>query len=224
MSRMSRIRTLAVTLLASALAVAPLAAQSTASASLAVTAKVINPLSLSVTAPLDFGSVFAGTPKTITPDASNGGRFTISGEAGAAVSVTLQMPTVVTATGGATIPLSSWTYAYASSPAMVGATPDNWEWIRRKRNVVLRYHRSSYAIGLKHERAQTTLQSTVGLDLKDYSTHGGSFPINLEGTGCVGAITVSGLPQREDHELVVSVLQNYLQLRGEDLALEIHRS
>jgi uncharacterized protein (UPF0303 family) len=110
------------------------------------------------------------------------------------------------------------------SYAMVGATPDNWEWIRRKRNVVLRYHRSSYAIGLKHERAQTTLQSTVGLDLKDYSTHGGSFPINLEGTGCVGAITVSGLPQREDHELVVSVLQNYLQLRGEDLALEIHRS
>jgi uncharacterized protein (UPF0303 family) len=110
------------------------------------------------------------------------------------------------------------------SYAMLGATPDNWEWIRRKRNVVMRYHRSSYAIGLKHERAQTTLQSTVGLDLKDYSTHGGSFPIILEGTGCVGAITVSGLPQREDHGLVVSVLQNYLQLRGEDLALEPDRS
>src|SRR6266478_1062377 len=106
------------------------------------------------------------------------------------------------------------------SHAMAGTTPDNWEWIRRKRNVVMRYHRSSYAIGLKHERAQTTLQSTVGLDLKDYSTHGGSFPIILEGTGCVGAITVSGFPQREDHGLVVSVLQNYLQLRGEDLALE----
>jgi uncharacterized protein (UPF0303 family) len=110
------------------------------------------------------------------------------------------------------------------SYAMPGSTPDNWEWIRRKRNVVMRYHRSSYAIGLKHERAQTTLQSTVGLDLKDYSTHGGGFPINLEGTGCIGAITVSGLPQREDHELVVSVLQNYLQLGGEDLALEPPRS
>ena len=106
------------------------------------------------------------------------------------------------------------------SYAMPGSTPDNWEWIRRKRNVVLRYHRSSYAIGLKHERAQTTLQSTVGLDLRDYSTHGGGFPILLEGTGCVGSITVSGLPQREDHGLVVSVLQEYLHLSDEDLALE----
>jgi len=53
--------------------------------------------------------------------------------------------------------------------AMAGTTPDNLEWIRRKRNVVTRYHRSSYAIGLKHERANTTLQGTTGLELKDYS-------------------------------------------------------
>lgn len=106
------------------------------------------------------------------------------------------------------------------SYAMPGTTPDNWEWIRRKRNVVMRYHKSSYAIGLKHERAKTTLQSTAGLDLKDYCTHGGCFPIFVAGTGCVGTITVSGLPQREDHALVVSVLQEYLQLTGEDLALD----
>ncbi len=106
------------------------------------------------------------------------------------------------------------------SYSMAGTTPDNWEWIRRKRNVVMRYHRSSYAIGLKHERAGTTLQGTTGLDLRDYSTHGGCFPIMLAGTGCVGTITVSGLPQREDHSLVVSVLQEYLQLANENLALD----
>ena len=106
------------------------------------------------------------------------------------------------------------------SHAMAGTAPDNWEWIRRKRNVVLRYHRSSYAIGLNHERERTTLHETSGLDLKDYATHGGCFPILLEGTGCVGTITVSGLPQREDHALVVSVLQDYLQMTGEDLALD----
>ncbi len=106
------------------------------------------------------------------------------------------------------------------SHAMAGTTPDNLEWIRRKRNVVMRYHRSSYAIGLKHERANTTLQGTTGLDLKDYSTHGGCFPIFVAGAGCVGTITVSGLPQREDHGLVVSVLQDYLHLTGEDLALD----
>ncbi len=106
------------------------------------------------------------------------------------------------------------------SYAMPGTTPDNLEWIRRKRNTVMRYHRSSYAIGLKHERAGTTLQGSTGLDLRDYSTHGGCFPINVLGTGCVGTITVSGLPQREDHALVVSALQDYLQLSGEDLALD----
>jgi uncharacterized protein (UPF0303 family) len=106
------------------------------------------------------------------------------------------------------------------SYALPGTTPDNWEWIRRKRNVAMRYHRSSYAIGLKHERANTTLQTATGLDLRDYSSNGGCFPITVEGTSCIGTITVSGLPQREDHNLVVAVLQEYLQLTGEDLALD----
>jgi uncharacterized protein (UPF0303 family) len=106
------------------------------------------------------------------------------------------------------------------SYAMPGTTPDNLDWIRRKRNVVMRYHRSSYAVGLKHEKAQTTLQDRVGLELKDYASHGGCFPILLAGTGCVGTITVSGLPQRDDHMMVVSVLQDYLNLGAEDFALD----
>jgi uncharacterized protein (UPF0303 family) len=106
------------------------------------------------------------------------------------------------------------------SYAMPGTTPDNLDWIRRKKNVVMRYHRSSYAVGLKHEKAQTNLQGRVGLELKDYAPHGGCFPINLAGTGCIGTITVSGLPQRDDHMLVVAVLQEYLQLTGENLALD----
>ena len=69
-------------------------------------------------------------------------------------------------------------------------------------------------------RAQTTLQEKSGLELKDFAAHGGGFPILLEGTGCLGAITVSGLPQREDHALVIGVLQEYLGLAGEDLALD----
>ncbi len=104
--------------------------------------------------------------------------------------------------------------------SMPGTAPDNWDWIRRKRNVVMRFHRSSYAIGLKHRRDHTSLQDVAGLDLKDYATHGGCFPILLASTGCVGTITVSGLPQREDHSLVVSVLQDYLHLSAEDLALD----
>jgi uncharacterized protein (UPF0303 family) len=104
--------------------------------------------------------------------------------------------------------------------AMPGITPDNWDWIRRKRNVVMRYQRSSYAIGLKYERAKTTLHAATGLELKDFAPHGGCFPILLAGTGCVGTIAVSGLPQRDDHALVVEVLLDYLHLQREDLALD----
>ena len=104
--------------------------------------------------------------------------------------------------------------------AMPGITPDNWDWIRRKRNVVMRYQRSSYAMGLKYEQAKTTLHAATGLELKDFAPHGGCFPILLEGTGCVGTIAVSGLPQREDHALVVEVLQEYLHLEKVELGLD----
>src|SRR4051794_8098966 len=94
--------------------------------------------------------------------------------------------------------------------ALQGTTADNSEWVRRKKNVVQRFSRSSYSLGLSLERSQTNLTAQQGLDLRDYATHGGSFPINLVGTGCIGSITVSGLPQRQDHAYVVEVLASYL--------------
>jgi uncharacterized protein (UPF0303 family) len=108
--------------------------------------------------------------------------------------------------------------------AMPGTTPDNSDWIRRKRNVVLRYHRSSYAVGLRLEQQQTTLYEKVGLDPRDYAPHGGCFPLKLRGTGCIGTITVSGLPQREDHGLIVEVLAELLEQPLDELALDRPRS
>lgn len=106
------------------------------------------------------------------------------------------------------------------SYAMPGTTPGNADWIRRKRNVVSLMHRSSYAIGLSLERDKTTLEAKMGLPARDYAPHGGCFPIMLRNTGCVGAITVSGLPQRKDHELVVVVLADYLCIPLDELALD----
>lgn len=120
---MSRIRTIVTAAAATVITAAPLAAQSTASASLAVTGKIVTPIALAVSAPLDFGAMFAGTAKTVAPDGSTSGRFDVSGEVGAAISVTLQMPTSVTSAGGATIPLSNWSYMVASTAALTGATP-----------------------------------------------------------------------------------------------------
>jgi uncharacterized protein (UPF0303 family) len=104
--------------------------------------------------------------------------------------------------------------------SMPGSGPDTVDWARRKRNVVLRYHRSSYAIGLQLEQQQSTLTEQLGLDLRDYAPHGGCFPLLLSGTGCIGTITVSGLPQREDHELIIEALAELLGLNYESLALD----
>jgi uncharacterized protein (UPF0303 family) len=106
--------------------------------------------------------------------------------------------------------------------AMPGTTPDNVDWIRRKRNVVQRFHRSSYFIGLNLRKQKTTLTEQVGVDARDFAPHGGCFPIQLIGTGCIGTITVSGLPQRADHELIVEVLSKMLDQSFQELKLTDH--
>jgi uncharacterized protein (UPF0303 family) len=91
------------------------------------------------------------------------------------------------------------------------ATPGQADWIRRKRNVVHRFGRSSYAIGLTLENNDETLQSRHCLDTADFAAHGGGFPILLEGTGPVGSVVISGLPQRDDHNLVIAALAKLLE-------------
>jgi uncharacterized protein (UPF0303 family) len=90
--------------------------------------------------------------------------------------------------------------------AMEGTTPDNVEWVRRKSNVVARFLHSSYVAGIREKIKNHSLAESQGLALADYATHGGSFPLAVTGAGVVGSVTVSGLPQRADHELVVEAL------------------
>jgi len=90
--------------------------------------------------------------------------------------------------------------------ALEGTTPDNAEWVRRKSNVVARFHRSSYAVGMTLKVKSTTLLERYGLPVADYAADGGSFPLIVESAGIVGSATVSGLPQRDDHHLVVEAL------------------
>jgi uncharacterized protein (UPF0303 family) len=89
--------------------------------------------------------------------------------------------------------------------ALKGTTPDNVEWVRRKCNSVARFHRSSYGLGL-HLRSKDDSLEARGLPTADYASHGGSFPLRVKNAGIVGCVTVSGLPQRDDHELVVEAL------------------
>lgn len=104
--------------------------------------------------------------------------------------------------------------------ALPGTAPTNVDWIRRKRNTVAMFHRSSYAMGLSLKLEQATLESKVAVDPRDYAAHGGCFPILLQGGACIGTITVSGLPQREDHELVVRAIAEFLSVPLNEVALE----
>lgn len=104
--------------------------------------------------------------------------------------------------------------------ALPRSVPDNADWIRRKSNVVDRYRRSSYAIGLEMKAKETTLAQRYGLPFQDYAPYGGSFPIVLDKTGVVGAVTVSGLDQREDHMLVVTAICTVLGLDAKHYAFE----
>jgi uncharacterized protein (UPF0303 family) len=99
-----------------------------------------------------------------------------------------------------------------------GAPAGQTDWIRRKRNTVNRFGRSSYQVGVALDLEGVTLEGRHGLTLADYAAHGGGFPITLKGTGLVGTVVASGLPQREDHEMVVAVLSELLGLQG--LALD----
>lgn len=90
--------------------------------------------------------------------------------------------------------------------ALPGSAPDNVDWARRKRNVVERYHKSSYRVGREMALKGDTLANRYGLATADYADHGGGFPITVRGIGVVGVVIVSGLAQRDDHMAIVGAL------------------
>jgi|SRR6185369_8900085 len=104
--------------------------------------------------------------------------------------------------------------------AMPGTAPANADWARRKRNLVELQRRCSYALGLEIRLSGDPLDGKMALSPRDYAAHGGCFPIRVTGAGHIGTVTVSGLPQREDHKLVVSVLAAFLGKQPADFALD----
>ncbi|PJN26681.1 hypothetical protein CG717_28420 [Streptomyces sp. CB02613] len=98
--------------------------------------------------------------------------------------------------------------------ALPGSSADNDAWIDRKRKVVERYGESSYLVGTRFRAKGTTFEESSRLDPDTYAAHGGSFPIAVEGAGVIGTVTVSGLPQAEDHAMVVEALEQFTATPG----------
>jgi uncharacterized protein (UPF0303 family) len=90
--------------------------------------------------------------------------------------------------------------------ALPGTTPDNDDWVARKTRTVRRFGHSSFLVGRSYAADNTDLNTATGLPVALYSDHGGCFPILVRDVGPVGTVTVSGLPQEDDHALVVEAL------------------
>jgi uncharacterized protein (UPF0303 family) len=95
--------------------------------------------------------------------------------------------------------------------ALPGTSADNDAWIRRKNNVVNRYGHSSLFVGTQFRAKGTTFEQSSRLDPDRYAAHGGAFPVIVREVGVIGTVTVSGLPQVEDHAFVVAVLREFLR-------------
>lgn len=104
--------------------------------------------------------------------------------------------------------------------AMKGTSSDNVDWVRRKVNVVQRFQTSSYRKALEMKEAGTSFDALRGVSLLDYAPAGGGFPIRIKDGPIIGAITVSGLPQRDDHRVVVQALADHLGIAYADVALD----
>ncbi len=98
--------------------------------------------------------------------------------------------------------------------SLSGAPADLWHWIQRKIRLVNRVGHSSMYISCLLNEKNTTIEKELLIPESEFAPHGGCFPIIIRGTGIIGTVTVSGLPQEEDHELVVSGIRAFLaQLR-----------
>jgi uncharacterized protein (UPF0303 family) len=93
--------------------------------------------------------------------------------------------------------------------ALDGATPDNDSWLERKTLATLHFHRSSMGVGEQFRVQGRVYETDSRLPADRYAANGGVFPVRLNGTGVVGAVGVSGLPQVQDHEFVVEQLRAF---------------
>ncbi len=91
---------------------------------------------------------------------------------------------------------------------------ENDRYIAGKARIVERFGHSSLYERLQYEVAGTTFAEATSLAFPEYAPHGGGFPLIVAGVGPVGVVIVSGLPQLDDHALVVECLETFIASRA----------
>jgi hypothetical protein len=104
--------------------VAASVAQAQNNASITVSANVQTPITVSAASNLDFGNVFPGVNKTVAVTDAAAGRFNVTGQASAPVSLTFVLPANLT-DGGNLLPIANWTgnHNTSAAPTGTGFTP-----------------------------------------------------------------------------------------------------
>ena len=88
--------------------------------------------------------------------------------------------------------------------ACPGTTAENDDWIERKRKTVYKFQESSFLVGQRLIAQGKEFHAETGLD-QTYAAHGGGFPLFI-GDVFVGAVIASGVPQQDDHAIVIEAL------------------
>jgi uncharacterized protein (UPF0303 family) len=107
--------------------------------------------------------------------------------------------------------IGDWIVFHAS---LQGSKPENDWWINRKVAVVmLNQHSTMFERVSAEERGVDWHQENDVTD-ETHAIHGGAIPL-ITNEGFKGILTISGLPQVEDHLLAVEVLTEFLARKGE---------
>lgn len=110
-------------------------------------------------------------------------------------------------------PVAIEVYAFGQTlflSALPGSSADNLQWMKRKRNTVLRMAHSSLYMGLIYQAEGARMDKMAHIDQAHYCDHGGSFPLLSRQGSVLGAVSVSGLPSVEDHALALWGIQHML--------------
>ena len=91
-----------------------------------------------------------------------------------------------------------------------GSNYSNDLWMTRKAKTVNMMQVSSLHVHYMPLVGQDSICDDWYLKPEEYSMHGGGFPINIKGTGCIGCVCVSGLEQHEDHNLAAEGIARFL--------------
>ncbi len=102
--------------------------------------------------------------------------------------------------------------------ALPGSTAENADWVRRKVNTVYRFEAASYRISREYAQSGKAFDQSRGMNPLDFALAGGGFPIRI-GSVVAGVVTVSGVPQRDDHNFVVECLCDYLRMPHAEIQL-----